>query len=289
MTDGFDPIATSGTETYVITVDNVGTQDVTGIRVRDTLPAGTKFLSVVADATHSFTCSQDGSATGGTVECIGGKLLGTESEFYDPAGPPRPAGRRHCHHQDQGLRPPTDNTMHNEVRVDPLNEIPEYNELNNLDDPGHDRHQRRRCAERLQRIEYLEDADQPRSAGRGGYQRHSEIRADRHERCHRPRGQHPRSEDFLPRVPFHRGGGHRTRPGRLRLTYAAGVIDCRRSPGRADPRPSRGLDSGQTRKIDITVTLRPTRRGAATTRTSPSSIRTTPYRRATSSTTTRPS
>ena len=46
LTEGFDPIATNGTDTYTIIVDNVGTQDSTGIKVRDTLPAGTKFLSV---------------------------------------------------------------------------------------------------------------------------------------------------------------------------------------------------------------------------------------------------
>ena len=133
VTEGFDPIATSGTETYVITVDNVGTQDVTGIRVRDTLPAGTKFLSVVADATHSFTCSHDGSATGGIVECIGGKLLGTESEFYDPAGPaPAGPGDDIATIRIKVFARPTVGTMHNEVRVDPLNEIAEYNELNNL-------------------------------------------------------------------------------------------------------------------------------------------------------------
>jgi uncharacterized repeat protein (TIGR01451 family) len=131
--EGFDPIATSGTETYVITVDNVGTQDVTGIRVRDTLPAGTKFLSVVADATHSFTCSHDGSATGGIVECVGGKLLGTESEFYDPAGPaPAGPGDDIATIKIKVFARPTVGTMHNEVRVDPLNEIVEYNELNNL-------------------------------------------------------------------------------------------------------------------------------------------------------------
>ena len=133
QTDGFDPIATSGTETYVITVDNVGTQDVTGIRVRDTLPAGTKFLSVIADATHSFTCSHDGSATGGIVECVGGKLLGTESEFYDPAGPaPAGPGDDIATIKIKVFARPTVGTMHNEVRVDPLNEIVEYNELNNL-------------------------------------------------------------------------------------------------------------------------------------------------------------
>src|SRR4029453_11865226 len=89
LADGFDPIATRGTATYTIVVDNVGTQDTTGIRLRDTLPADTIFLSVVpndpshpSDPTHGFTCAHAGSPTGGVVECVGGHLLGTESEFY---------------------------------------------------------------------------------------------------------------------------------------------------------------------------------------------------------------
>src|SRR6185503_18962361 len=90
LADGFDPIATRGTETYTLVVDNVGTQDVTGIRLRDTLPTDTLFLSAIADPAHGFTCSHDGSPTGGVVECVGGHLLGTAAEFYDPAGPTGP-------------------------------------------------------------------------------------------------------------------------------------------------------------------------------------------------------
>ena len=68
------------------------------------------------------------------MTCIGGHLLGTESEFYDPAA--------------RGSAPASDDfatitikvfvtpfvqpIMHNEVRVDPDNEIAEVNELNNL-------------------------------------------------------------------------------------------------------------------------------------------------------------
>ena len=55
LTQGFDPIATNGTDTYTIIVGDVGTQNATGVTVRDTLPAGTKFLSVTSD--HGFTCS----------------------------------------------------------------------------------------------------------------------------------------------------------------------------------------------------------------------------------------
>ncbi len=134
LADGYDPIATRGTETYTVYVDNVGTQDTTGIRVRDTLPADTIFLSVIADGSHGFTCSHDGSATGGTVECAGGHLLGTESEFYDPAGtPPAGPGDDFATIKIRVFARSTVGTMHNEVRVDPLNEIAEVNELNNLD------------------------------------------------------------------------------------------------------------------------------------------------------------
>jgi uncharacterized repeat protein (TIGR01451 family) len=136
LSEGFDPIATSGTGTYTIIVDNVGTQDATGIKVRDTLPAGTKFLSVTSD--QGFTCSHDGSATGGNVTCISGHLRGTESEFYQRNGtPPPPApGDEFATIKIKFFATPfvqqVGQTMHNEVRVDPDNEIAEANELNNL-------------------------------------------------------------------------------------------------------------------------------------------------------------
>jgi uncharacterized repeat protein (TIGR01451 family) len=126
--DGYDPIATRGTETYTVYVDDVGTQDVTGIRIRDTLPADTVFLSVVPDAAHGFTCSQ----SGGVVECVGGHLLGTKSEFYQPAGGSPGPGDDVATIKIRVFARSTVGTMHNEVRVDPLNEIAEVNELNNL-------------------------------------------------------------------------------------------------------------------------------------------------------------
>jgi uncharacterized repeat protein (TIGR01451 family) len=135
LTEGFDPIATSGTGTYTIIVDNVGTQNSTGIKVVDTLPAGTKFLSVTSD--QGFTCHHDGSATGGLVTCIGGHLLGTESEFYDPAGsPPAGPGDEWATIKIKFFATPfvqqVGQLMHNIVRVDPDNTIDEVNELNNL-------------------------------------------------------------------------------------------------------------------------------------------------------------
>ncbi len=132
LTEGYDPIATNGTDTYTIVVDNVGTQDVVGIKVRDTLPAGTEFLSVTAD--HGFTCSHDGSATGGNVTCVGGSLKGTQSEFYDPPGVAGagPGDDFAIIKIKVFVTPFVQPVMHNEVRVDPDSEIAEANELNNF-------------------------------------------------------------------------------------------------------------------------------------------------------------
>jgi len=118
---GFDPIATSGTQTWTITVDNVGTQDATGIRVRDTLPAGSIFIDTQED--NGFTCSH----SGGVVECVGGSIHGTHWETYLGNGPDSATI------QIVAFAQPTVGTMHNEVRVDPLDEIDEYNESNNFD------------------------------------------------------------------------------------------------------------------------------------------------------------
>jgi uncharacterized repeat protein (TIGR01451 family) len=130
--DGFDPIATSGTQTFTIIVADVGTQDTSGIKVVDTLPAGTKFLSVTADS--GFTCSQDGSATGGNVTCISGHLRGTKSEFYSqPGGLPAPQGEEWATIRIKAFATPfVQPAMHNVVRVDPDNTIPEANENNNF-------------------------------------------------------------------------------------------------------------------------------------------------------------
>ena len=122
-TDAIDPIATSGTQTWTITVDNIGTQNATNIRVRDTLPANTIFRDVVAD--NGFTCSH----SNGVVECFGGSLLGTAAEFYPPFGAP---GDDTATIVIRAFAQPFEGTMHNEVRVDPLNEIPEANEANNF-------------------------------------------------------------------------------------------------------------------------------------------------------------
>ena len=120
---GFDPIATSGTQTYVITVDNLGPQNASNIRVVDALPEGTRFRSVTAD--NGFTCSH----SSGVVTCIGGSILGTLAEFYPGSG----SGDDTATITIRVFAQPIIGSMHNEVRVDPLNEIPEINENNNID------------------------------------------------------------------------------------------------------------------------------------------------------------
>jgi uncharacterized repeat protein (TIGR01451 family) len=133
LDEGFDPIATNGTQTYTVIVDNVGTQDVTGIKVRDVLPAGTRFLSF--SATNGFTCTHDGSTFGGNVTCIGGHLLGTAAEFYQRPGTPpplAPGDDRATIKIKVFATPFVQPIMHNEVRVDPDGEIAEVNEVNNF-------------------------------------------------------------------------------------------------------------------------------------------------------------
>jgi uncharacterized repeat protein (TIGR01451 family) len=126
VTDGFDPIATSGTQTYTIFVDNVGPQDATNIKVRDILPADTIFLET--EETNGFTCTY--LIGPHVVECTGGSLLGTAAEFYPPFGAP---GDDLATIKVRVFAQPYVGTMLNEVRVDPFNEIPEINEANNID------------------------------------------------------------------------------------------------------------------------------------------------------------
>ncbi len=133
---GFDPIATSGNLTYTLIVENIGTQDATNIRVRDYLPAGTIFRSVEGD--NGFQCSYNSS--GHFVECYQGALLGTASESYNPpagtgyAPPiPGPQGPDQAKITIRAFAMPIVGTMHNESKVDPLHEIAEANESNNIE------------------------------------------------------------------------------------------------------------------------------------------------------------
>src|SRR6185503_20610718 len=73
--------ARNGLETYTLTVSNLGSDSISGVTVKDFLPAGTRFFdardtSAPTDPSR-FSCSYDGAPTGGTVTCVGGVLDGT--------------------------------------------------------------------------------------------------------------------------------------------------------------------------------------------------------------------
>jgi uncharacterized repeat protein (TIGR01451 family) len=65
--DGVDPILAGSTQTYTITVTNAGPSDASSVVWTDTLPAGTRFLSLAAGGGWSCTTPPVGSA--GTVSC----------------------------------------------------------------------------------------------------------------------------------------------------------------------------------------------------------------------------
>jgi len=121
-----DFVATRGTLTYTIKVSNLGTQDSTNILVRDVLPADSIFRDAVPDPLHGFTCSQ----AGGVVDCINGHIQGTESMNYpNLAGTNVDTATITIRVFATAYEQPA---MHNEVRVDPLNQIGEANENNNF-------------------------------------------------------------------------------------------------------------------------------------------------------------
>ena len=83
------------------------------------------------------------------MTCIGGHLLGTESEFYDRPAPARGPGDDVATIVIKVFATPfVQPILHNEVRVDPDNEIAEVNELNNFafQNTTRRRRQRRRRA-----------------------------------------------------------------------------------------------------------------------------------------------
>ena len=68
-TDSPDPVTTGGTLTYTIAVNNAGPNDASAVKVEDTLPAGTTFVSATGT---NWTCNH----LSGTVTCnrTGGNL-----------------------------------------------------------------------------------------------------------------------------------------------------------------------------------------------------------------------
>lgn len=109
-------VAPSGTLIYRLTVGNVGSDPAKNVVARDYLPAGTTFRSAKYNATLStsstpFTCSQ----SGGVVECGNGSVQSGGSAVIDVTlfAPAQPG------------------TINNQAVVDPGDQIPEANELNN--------------------------------------------------------------------------------------------------------------------------------------------------------------
>ncbi|MQA25650.1 MAG: DUF11 domain-containing protein [Micromonosporaceae bacterium] len=123
MKDSEPVVAPSGTLIYTITVSNLGTQDTTGVEMRDILPAGTRFREVVDISDHNFTCKQDGAATGGVINCVGGILRGT----FDHTLPVDTATFKVTL-----FAPAPPGLIKNQVRVDPDHKIAEMLEDNNV-------------------------------------------------------------------------------------------------------------------------------------------------------------
>jgi uncharacterized repeat protein (TIGR01451 family) len=122
-----EKVAPSGTLIYTIVVSNIGTQDATGVRIRDVLPTGTRFRSAhevipAGDPGHNFTCSSDGSATAGDVTCLSGNLRGTHDHNL---------GVDSATIELKVFAPPSPGIIRNQVKVDPNGEIAELLETNN--------------------------------------------------------------------------------------------------------------------------------------------------------------
>lgn len=113
--------APSSNLVYTVTVTNNGTQDATGIEVRDLLPAGTRFREVTGD--KNLTCNHNGAATGGVIDCVGGKLRGTHNHTLAPD---------FATITIRLFAPAAPGFVKNQVRVDPDGEIDEYFENNNI-------------------------------------------------------------------------------------------------------------------------------------------------------------
>lgn len=113
ITDNLDPVATSGTLDYDITVANTGSADAFQVVVKATLPAGSTFREAndTGAGPGQFSCTQ----AGGVVTCLGGtvKSMDTRGIRISTFAPPSPV------------------TALLEVIVDPSNTTLEADEANN--------------------------------------------------------------------------------------------------------------------------------------------------------------
>lgn len=76
IVDSHDPVATSGTLDYAVSLKNTGSADAFGVTFTAALPAGSTFRSAddaaPADTASAFDCSE----SGGVVTCTGGRING---------------------------------------------------------------------------------------------------------------------------------------------------------------------------------------------------------------------
>ena len=129
---GNDPVATNGILIYDLNVSNLGTDPVSAIVVKDTLPSGTRFISARdTDAgtslSDAFFCSHNGAATGGVVTCVGGDLSGSVNKIPDGGGVV-PITRTI---RVKVYAPNIAGTIINIAGVDPDNVVTEGNEFDN--------------------------------------------------------------------------------------------------------------------------------------------------------------
>jgi len=117
-----DPAIIAGSViTYVLTVTNEGTDPAFGVTVRDTLPAGTSFISAddQTPGATQFTCSVNGHV----ITCSGATLSGTVTTL-----PGAPATRTIV---ITAFAPNRPMIVTNTAYVDPDNTIPEGDETDN--------------------------------------------------------------------------------------------------------------------------------------------------------------
>lgn len=113
----FDPVATSGTLDYTLTVLNTGSADAFNVTVQAALPAGAiyRIAEDLSPGLGSFTCS----AAGTLVTCTGGTVTSA-------------SGTRQI--RISTFAPPTPGTATLTATVDPANAIGEADEANNVTD-----------------------------------------------------------------------------------------------------------------------------------------------------------
>ena len=69
LSDSPDPVAAGANLTYTITVANAGSSDAQNVQLTDTVPAGTRFVSLQQSSGSAFSCTTPAIGATGTVTC----------------------------------------------------------------------------------------------------------------------------------------------------------------------------------------------------------------------------